>query len=306
MADPDREAFLRAAWVNVVGNLLKILVEGLIGVYFGSLALVADAVHSIADLLASGVVLVWGRLSFVGPDEDHPHGHERVEPLTALFVGATLIGLAGTLLFEARNSLIEGPEIVFNGVLVAGLGFAAVSMGAVYVYTVRVNERLASPGLAALAADCRNDIYTTLAATVGVVGIAVGYPVADALAGAGVAVLVLYEGGRIVHRNLGYLVGRAPSEAERRQVRDVIHSHPAVEGVHDLRVYYIGTELEVEFHAEIDAEFTLREAHNVETELNERVRDIEGVGDAHVHLDPSGLGEWKDANEEGPNGEVPD
>jgi len=299
MVGPDREAFLRAAWVNVVGNLLKILVEGSVGLYFGSLALVADAVHSIADLLASAVVLIWGRLSFVGPDEDHPHGHERVEPLTALFVGATLIALAGTLLYEARNSLIGGPEIEFSGALVAGLGFAGVSMGAVCLYTVRVNERLDSPGLAALAADCRNDIYTTLAAAVGVAGIAAGYPAADALAGAGVAVLVLYEGGRIVHRNLGYLVGRAPSEAERRQVREAILSHPAVEGIHDLRVYYIGTDLEVEFHAEIDAEFTLREAHRIETELNERVLDVEGVGDAHVHLDPSGLGEWKDADEDG-------
>jgi len=297
MAGRDREAFLRAAWVNVVGNLLKITIEGAVGLSFGSLALVADAVHSLADLLASGVVLVWGRLSFVGPDENHPHGHERVEPLTALFVGATLLLLAGTLLYDAATTLLEGTEVSFSYALVGGLVFAVLDMAAVYAYTVRVNSRLDSPGLYALAADSRNDVYTSLAAAVGVAGVAAGYPALDAVAGGAVAVLVFYEGAQIVSENLGYLAGRAPSETERRRVRAAILSHSAVKGVHDLRIYYIGTDLEVEFHAEVDADFTLREAHRIETELNEWVRDVEGVGDAHVHLDPAGLGEWEETGD---------
>ncbi|MFB6177544.1 MAG: cation transporter, partial [Halobaculum sp.] len=59
---PDRRAsFLTASWVNVVSSLLKIVVEGFLGITFGSIALTADAVHSLADLLAGGVVLIWGR-----------------------------------------------------------------------------------------------------------------------------------------------------------------------------------------------------------------------------------------------------
>jgi cation diffusion facilitator family transporter len=297
MSDADRSAFLRAAWVNVVGNVLKIGVEGGVGLAFGSLALVADAAHSLADLLASAVVLVWGRLSFAEPDATHPHGHERIEPLTALFVGVTLLVLAAKFLADAVTALRTGPTVTFSLALVGGLGFGLADMLAVYWYTERTNRGLDSPALSALAADCLNDVYTTMAAVVGVFGVAVGYPELDAVAGGLVSLLVGYQGVVIARENVGYLVGRAPPEDVRTAVREAILAHPTVEGVHDLRVYYIGSVLEAEFHAEVDGALTLREAHDVETELNDRVRALDGVGDAHAHLDPSGQGEWRDAQE---------
>jgi cation diffusion facilitator family transporter len=293
----EERAFVRATWANVLGNALKIVVEGAIGLSTGSLALVADAAHSLADLLASVAVLIWGRLTYAGPDAGHPHGHERVEAFTALLVGVTLIVLAGNLLYETVGALREGSSVVFSLALLGGLAFAVADMVAVYWYTVRVNERLNSPSLHALAVDCLNDVYTSLAAAVGVFGVALGFPALDAVAGGAVSLLVGYQGYGIVRENLDYLVGSAPDPAERERIQGAILGHPAVEGVHDLRVYYIGPELEVEFHAEVDGSYTLREAHDIETELNEAVRALEGVGDAHVHLDPAGMGEWKDAEE---------
>jgi len=298
MGSDGRMAFARAAWVNVIGNLLKIVVEGGIGVAFGSIALVADATHSIADLLASGVVLVWGRRAFAGPDADHPHGHERIEPLTALFVGATLVGLAALLLYDAGRALLDGPTVTYDPVLVAGIVLALVLMGAVYWYTVRVNATLDSPALRALAADCRNDIYTSIAAGVGVLGVATNYPILDPVAGAVVSLLVLRQGIVIARENIAYLVGTAPSDAETAAIRERILAHPEVQGVHDLQIYYIGPELEVEFHAEIRGNMSLQDAHAVETDLVHRLREMGSVGDVHVHLDPAGLGEWEDAAED--------
>jgi cation diffusion facilitator family transporter len=297
MSAADRRTFTRAAWVNVVGNVLKILVEGSVGLAFGSLALLADAAHSLADLLASGVVLVGGRLSYEAPDASHPHGHERIEPLTALFVGATLVVLAAKLLADATTALLVGSEVVFSYILVGGLTFAIVDMALVYWYTRRANRELGSPGLNALAVDSLNDVYTSMAAVIGVFGVAAGYPVLDAVAGGFVALLVGYQGISVARENVAYLVGRAPPEYIRAAVRETIRSHPAVVGLHDVRIYYIGAVLEVEFHAEVNGELTLREAHDIETELGQRVRDVEGVGDAHVHLDPSGVGEWKEAGD---------
>jgi len=293
----DRDAFLRASWANVLGNVLKIVVEGTIGLAFGSLALVADAAHSLADLLASVVVLVWGRLSFTAADADHPHGHQRIEPLTALFVGTTLVALALLLLSDSIHALRSEPDVTFGLPLLGALVVGTVDMVLVYLYTVRSNRDLGSPSLEALAKDCLNDVFTSMAAVVGVFGVAVGFPVLDAVAGGLVSVLVLVQGVQIFRENIAYLVGRAPPTDIRQQIAATIRSHDAVEGVHDLRVYYIGTELEVEYHAEVAGEYTLREAHRIETELNESLRDLEEVGDVHTHLDPAGVGEWKDALE---------
>lgn len=296
--DDDRSTFLRTSWVNVVGNVLKIAVEGSIGLIFGSIALIADAAHSLADLLASLIVLVWGRVSFEGPDRGHPHGHERVEPLTALFVGATLVALAVKLLWDSVTGIIEGPSVVYSPYLVFGLAFAIVDMILVYWYTQRSNRQLGSPALDALGKDALNDVYTSIAAVVGVLGAAVGHPIFDPIAGGLVSTLVLKEGISISRRNVDYLVGSAPPAEELDRIRSAIYDHPDVEGIHDLRCHYVGPNIEVEFHAEIDGKRSLLDAHRVETELRNRVLDIPEVGDVHVHLDPSGIGEWKDAPED--------
>jgi cation diffusion facilitator family transporter len=297
--DGQKGRFQRVAAVNVLGNAVKIIVEGAAGLAFGSVALIADAAHSVADLVASAVVLVWGGSRYDDADESHPHGHQRIEPLTALFVGATIL-LLGLLLFRESVAGLIGPhEVAASPLLVAALLFAMADMYLLYWYTDRVNATLGSTALTALAADCLNDIYTTIAALVGVFGVFLGFPILDPVAGALVSVLVMYQGVEIGRENVTYLVGAAPPPGDRARVTEALRRHPAVEGVHDLTVYYDGTDLEVEVHVEVNGSMTLRDAHTVETELVRSLRGLDDVGDVHVHLDPSGLGEWKDAAERG-------
>lgn len=293
----EKTRFRRASGVNILGNAAKILVEGAAGLAFGSVALLADAAHSVADLIASAVVFFWGGTRYDDPDTDHPHGHQRIEPLTALFVGA-IIFLLGLFLFrESLEGLLGVPTVSASPVLIAALIFAIVDMYVLYWYTTRVNESLGSTALAALATDCLNDIYTSIAALVGVIGVLFSFPVLDSIAGAVVSLLVMYQGIEIGRENVTYLVGGAPPEGDRDRIVAMLRAHEAVRGVHDLTVYYDGTDIEVEVHVEVDGEMTLIEAHGIETELVSSLRSIENVGDVHVHLDPSGLGEWKEAEE---------
>jgi len=297
MDEAHRSRFARASWVNVLGNAVKIIVEGVAGLAFGSVALLADAAHSIADLVASVVVLIWGQAQFKDPDSTHPHGHSRIEPLTALFVGVAITLLGLNLLYESIQGLLADEFIEFSYLLLGAIGFAIVDMYAVYWYTEQVNADLGSTALSALAKDCLNDIYTSIAVIAGVLGVLVGYPILDPLAGGLVSLLVVYQEFSIGRENITYLVGGAPSDEQRTAVQQTLLSHPDVEGIHDLVVFYDGTVLEVEVHAEVDGELSLRDAHEVETELVDMLRAEEGVGDAHVHLDPSGVGEWKEASE---------
>ena len=294
-AEAARRGFTRASVVNALGNAVKIAVEAAAGLAFGSVALLADAAHSVADLVASVVVLVWGRSVYDDPDENHPHGHQRVEPLAALFVGSVIVLLGLNLLYDSLVGLFEGPSVVFSPLLVGALLFAMADMYLLYWYTTRVNETVDSSALAALAVDCRNDIYTSVAALAGVVGVFVGFPVLDAVAGGLVSLLVVYQGVEIGRENVSYLIGAAPSDTQREQVTETLRSHPDVAGVHDLAVFYDGTDLEVEAHVEVDGELTLIEAHDIETQLVASIRGLDDVGDVHLHLDPAGIGEWKEA-----------
>ncbi|QSX00964.1 cation diffusion facilitator family transporter [Haloterrigena alkaliphila] len=290
-----RRGFVRASWVNVLGNAVKIVVEGAAGVVFGSVALLADAAHSIADLIASLVVLVWGRSSYAEPDDTHPHGHARIEPLTALFVGSVIALLGLNLLYESAQGILYGVEVEFSPLLFGALAFSIVDMYLVYRYTTLINEALGSTALEALAVDCLNDIYTSVAAAVGILGVLLGWPLLDPIAGGFVSLLVVYQGVEIGRENVGYLIGAAASPEKRTEIVEALRDHPDVEGVHDLTVFYDGTVLEVEVHVEVDGDMPFRQAHDIESELVDRLRDLEEVGDAHVHLDPSGIGEWKES-----------
>lgn len=296
-ADSGRRRFVRASWANVLGNTAKILVEGAAGLAFGSVALLADAAHSLADLLASGVVLVWGESRFEEADHSHPHGHARIEPLTALFVGAVIVLLGLNLLYQSARGLLEGPDVRFSLVLVGALAFAMVDMYLVYRYTERANVGLDSTALRALAVDCRNDLYTSVAALVGVLGVALGHEWFDPVAGGVVALLVVYQGVSIARENLTYLSGRAAPEHTRLAVEETLLDHPAVRGVHDLAVFWDGPVLEVEAHVEVAGDLTLDEAHDIETALVDAVRSMDDVADVHLHLDPEGIGEWKECEE---------
>ena len=301
MAGGERRQYRRATWVNVIGNAVKIAVEGSVGLLFGSVALLADAAHSVADLVASLIVLIWGDRHFDEPDLTHPHGHARFEPMSALTVGSAIVLMGGLLLYESGRGLFAAPRVIDSPALVVALVIAIALMVLVWRYTVRVNATLGSPALRALAVDCRNDVLTSCAALVGIVGVMAGYLTFDAIAGAVVSLLVIGQGIVIVRENLTYLTGRAAPSGTQEAVRTVLLDHPDVAGVHDLVVYYDGALLEAEAHVEVDGDIALRRAHDIESELVQQLREIEEIGDAHVHLDPSGIGEWKDANETSPS-----
>ncbi len=109
---------------------------------------------------------------------------------------------------------------------------------------------------------------------------------------------ILYTGVEIVIDNFGYLVGVAPPDGLREEILDRALAHPEVNGVHDVVPHYVGPEVDVSLHLEIEGNRTLIEAHDIETTVVESIRNIPEIDDVFVHLDPKELGEWKE-NESG-------
>lgn len=285
--DDRLRAFRRATWANLFGNTLKIIVEGAIGVVFGSAALIANAGHSVADLAASIVVHIWGPTAFEPPDSTHQHGHQRFEPLTALFAGGILVPLGLLLLYESIQKYLHGSETTFSVYLVGALVFSMVDMYSTYKYTEHINRTVDSSSLTSLARDCLNDFYTIIAAFIGVIGIWAGYPVADPLAGALISLVVIQEGVELSRTNITYLLDSAPPEEVQDSIRTTVVEYPGVRGVHDFATYYSGTDIEVEFHAEVDTEKSFENAHALEAGLIQTLQNQHDIGDVHIHLDPT-------------------
>ncbi|UPV75170.1 cation diffusion facilitator family transporter [Halorussus limi] len=286
----------RVGAVVLAVNVLLVAAKGLVWWSTGSLAVGSEAVNSLADSGYSLVILAGLYLTTQPPDFSHPHGHERIEPFVSLFIALGVFAAGIGVLWQAVTSVLSGdvgaavtsPAAV--GVLVAT---AAVKFG-LYRYCLRVAEETRSPALTATALDNRNDILTAGAALVGVLGGTVGLPVLDPIAAGVVSVGILYTGYEIVRDNVDYLVGSAPPEDLRAEIIRRTLDHPDVEGAHDVIAHYVGPEIDVSLHIEVEGDRTLFEAHAIETDIVQSIRDLEEVDDVFVHVDPKELGEWKD------------
>jgi len=228
------------------------------------------------------------------PDFEHPHGHERIEPFVGLFVALGIFAAGGTVLYQAVTSLFAGTVGLSRGpTAVAVLVVAAVTKYGLYRYVLAAGDEHNSPALTATALDNRNDILTASAAVVGVLGAAAGFPVLDPLAAVVVAVGILYTGIAVVRDNVRYLLGRAPPEALRTEILRRALEHPDVEGAHDVIAHYVGPEIDVSLHIEVEGGRTLREAHDIESTVVDSIQALPEVDDVFVHVDPRELDEWK-------------
>jgi cation diffusion facilitator family transporter len=291
-----RSRALRRVGLVILGaNLLLALVKGVVYYWTGSLAVGSEAVNSLADAAYSTIVVAGIYLTTQPPDFEHPHGHERIEPFVSLVVALGIFAAGTAILYNAGTTLLSGDVTVARGpVAAAVLAGAALAKFGLYRYVLDVADRHRSPALTATALDNRNDILTAGAALVGVVGAQLGAPLLDPLAAAVVALAVLYTGVEIVRDNVSYLVGAAPPEDLRKEIVRRALEHPDVQGAHDVIAHYVGPEIDVSLHIEVEGEKTLNEAHDIETAVMDSIRELPEVDDVFVHVDPRELGEWKE------------
>ncbi|WP_115864831.1 cation diffusion facilitator family transporter [Halorussus litoreus] len=289
-----RAAVRRVGALVLAVNVLLVVAKGGVWWASGSLAVGSEAVNSLADVAYSAVVVAGLYLTTRPPDFSHPHGHERIEPFVSLFVAVGVFVAGGAVLWSAATSVLSGNVAVTTGpAALAVLGGTAVVKFGLYRYCIRVAERERSPAVRAAALDNRIDVLTASAALVGVAGANAGVPVLDPVAAGAVSLGILYTGYEIVQDNVDYLVGSAPPEDLRAEIVRRALTHPDVEGAHDVIAHYVGPEIDVSLHVEVEGDRTLREAHDIETAVIESIRELDEVDDVFVHVDPKELGEWK-------------
>ncbi|MDL5362721.1 cation diffusion facilitator family transporter [Halalkalicoccus sp. NIPERK01] len=292
----NRASAVRRVGFLVLGaNLGLVVAKAVVWFQTGSLAVGSEAVNSLTDVIYSFVILAGLYLTTQPPDTDHPHGHERIEPLVSLFIAIAIFAAGGVILWQAARALYSGQVAVTTGpaAVVVLLGAGVVKLG-LYRYCLRAGNDYNSPALVATGLDSRNDVLTVGAALVGVVGARAGYPVLDPLAAVIVSIGIFYTGWEVLRDNVDYLIGRAPPEDLHAEIVRRTIAHPDVEGVHDVVAHYVGPEIDVSLHIEVEGERTLLEAHEIETEIVRAVRDLPEIDDVFVHIDPKELGEWKE------------
>jgi cation diffusion facilitator family transporter len=285
-ANRQRQA-RRATAVGIAGNALLFVVKAAVAMVSGSIALLSDAFNSLVDVISS-IGIYWSvEVAHREPDADHPFGHHRAETIAALGV-AIFTAILG---FEIGRAAVERLLAGAAPIRAAGwaVGALLLSMGgnlALARYLRRRGQALESPAILANAVECENDIWTSLAALVGVVGATLGWLAVDPIAGIVVGIWIVWGGYRFGRQNIDYLMGKSPAGELLERIRAIALAVDGVRGIHDVRAHYVGHRVHVEIHIEVDQELPTRQSHDVAGTVRHAVEGLPVVDRAFVHVDP--------------------
>ncbi len=284
------EAGRRVTLIGMVINLFLIVFKFLAGIYGQSQALVADAFHSVSDLVTDCVVLVGLRMGRRAPDRTHHFGHGRLETLTSAVIGGGLLGVAVYIGSKAVWDILRDIEHHPTWLAVCGAGLSVALKEALFQYTRRVGRSIRSMAVVANAWHHRSDAFSSVAVLLGVVGARMRpqWHILDAYAALVVSLLIVKVGLEIVWRSLRELIDTAPGGQVLEQIRGCAMRVPGVHEVHDLRVRTSGGVYQMEMHVVVDGGLTVRQGHAIAKAVEECLhQDFPDLAQVIIHVDPA-------------------
>jgi cation diffusion facilitator family transporter len=276
----------KAIAVGAATNLFLSLIKLIGGIFGNSMALVADAIHSLSDLITDAVVYFSHGVGQLPPDKNHPYGHGRAETIGTTIVGLLIIITGLGVAYEAWETITQSIEKKPGG-LAATIAILSVFINeGLYRYTLKIGETSKSPSLIANAWHHRTDAISSIAAFIGILGAWNGIAIMDPLAGGIVGLMVCKVGYDFSREGFRDLMDTALSDEHTKKIFSILNEIPEVIHFHDLRSRTIGGEILIDVHILVDPEMTVTEGHGVAEVVRRNViKDFDNVQDVLVHVD---------------------
>lgn len=287
-AHPQRFAAARkSTWVSIFINLVLTIMQVLAGFFGKSQSLMADGMHSLADLVSDVLVLFANRHGNKHADANHPYGHARIETAASLILGASLAALGIALLIAAGMRLQHPENVQPVDPFTLWIAIIALLMKeGMFRYMLAVAKKVRSQMLVANAWHARSDAASSLVVVVGIAGNLLGYTFLDLVAAGVVGVMIAYMGIQFAREALEELVDTGLDEEEVRAIRQTFKSVPGVLGLHELRTRKMADNALVDAHIMVDPKISVSEGHYIAESARAAVLKHHHVLDVMVHIDP--------------------
>jgi len=283
------ERGLRATFLGIAVNVVLGAAKFAAGILGHSHALIADATESFADIFNS--LVVWRGLVVAAapPDEDHPYGHSKAEPLAAAFGAVTLLGAA---IWIAGRSLVKitEPHSSPQWFTLVVLIFVIVTKEGLFRFVIGEGNATDNSAVKTDAWHHRSDAITSAGAFIGISIALVGgekLSWADDAAAIFCAVIIGINGWLLLRPALNELMDQAPGREVIEQIRRIAADTPGVERVEKCFVRKAGHLFFVEMHVEVDPEMTVLRSHEIAHAVKDKIREaMPAVNDVLVHIEP--------------------
>lgn len=289
IVDPALLTTERGIWAvkwSFIGLMVTALMQVVIVYHTGSIALLADTIHNFGD--ASTAIPLWTafKLAQLKPSNRFPYGYGKVEDFAGLMVVLLILFSAVVAGYESVQRFLA-PEPVRNVAAVAGaavVGFLGNEL--VAIFRLRVGREIQSAALIADGYHARVDGFTSLAVLGSVIGIWLGFPMADPLVGIAITLLIL----RILWSAARAVFLRMLDGVDSTVLDEIRHAIEHVQGVvrsSEVRARWIGHWLHAEVNLSVASDLTIAEAHSVGNQARHAIlHHVPYLSNVVVHVDP--------------------
>ena len=289
----ENEAYKKGklgAWLGILGNILLSLIEFLAGILGHSAAMVADAIHSLSDILSSIIVLIGLKVARRQPDREHPYGHSKAESVSAQIVSVFLVFLGGMIFFNSWKNIFKS-DYEAPSYYVLFIAFASIVIKeGLFRYKNRLGKEIHSSSLVVDAWHHRSDALSSIAVLVGVFLALIGGPkfhIADHIAAMAVALIICYTGVKMLRKTSSELMDQVLTGPPVEKIKILASEVKGVKAVEKLFIRKSGMDLIIDIHVEVDPALSVVEGHNIAGEVKAKLMGkMESLRSVMVHVEP--------------------
>jgi len=273
--------------IGLILNGILTVFKFLAGIFGHSQAMIADAMHSLSDGLATAITYIALRLAKKPEDKEHPYGHENIEVIVSWIVAVILL-LTGIFLgYSAVRTIYHNqytrPTMIALYAAIVSIIFKEL----LYRYTIHVGNILNSPALKANAYDHRSDAFSSAGALIGIFGAIYKWQFLDPLAGMIISIFIVKMGIDIIREGNKIIMDAMPSENFINDIKKIIETFPDVKQHSNLRIHPVGRHYIMDVSITVDKNLTVFEGHGIATALRESlINNKLQVKDIIVHIEP--------------------
>jgi cation diffusion facilitator family transporter len=277
----------RISKVTIAVNVVLTIIKLIIGIIARSSAMIADAIHSLSDVLSTIAVIIGLKLSKKDEDEHHPYGHEKIEPIMAKLLATILFITAGAIGYTGIKTIIHRDFSTPGTIAVYGAILSIVVKEWMYQYTVKGAKQIESTVLLADAWHHRSDAFSSIGALIGIAGAIMGYPALDPLASLVICILIGKVAIDIYWQAIKQLIDHAVDAETTESIRQDILNTEGVIQIDDLKTRIHANKLYVDVECSVDKNLSFAAAHEIAEQIHDTIeRNQKNVKHCMVHVNP--------------------
>jgi cation diffusion facilitator family transporter len=279
---------IKISKITIIFNILLSAIKLFAGILGRSGAMVADGVHSLSDVLSTIAVMLGLKLAKQPADEDHPYGHEKMEPIMAKILASILLITALLIGYNGIKVIINGTTVIPEKFAMYAAILSIVVKEWMYRYTVKGAKKIESSALMADAWHHRSDAFSSIGTLVGIAGARMGYPILDPIASLVICILITKVAINIYKQAIDQLVDHCADKNTINNIKNKIENINGVISIDELKTRISANRLYVDVEICVNSDLSVCEGHEIAESVHSTIENSDNrIKHCMVHVNPN-------------------